>query len=365
MQTSRSVVAQAEGASSVSVHSVLPGSEDLAALWERVRRTDLISPASSVSHHPAWLSVVQQAFRHETCLLEARRQGSTVGLLPLAFVRSRLFGRFLVSLPYVDSAGVLAADEEAALGLVDRAVQLADQLDVRQLQLRHQSPLHHPVLNEQLAHKVHMRRPLPSSVDDLFRQLGPKVRNQVRKAEKHELTVNWGRLTLLDDFYAVFSHNMRDLGTPVFGRRLFSEILQFFGEAAELCVVRLDHKPVAAALVVHGCGSTLVPSASSLRAHNPTCANMLLYWHLLRRGVERGQQMFDFGRSTRESTTCRFKQQWGALPEPATWQSYVRIGSAGETRPESGRFDRYIQIWKRLPVSLTRAVGPMVAAGIP
>ena len=145
-----------------------------------------------------------------------------------------------------------------------------------------------------------MRLPLPADPELLWKKLDAKVRNQVRKGEKSDLTVDWGGADRLDPFYAVLSRNMRDLGTPVYGRRLFERILTTFPGAAELCVVTLpaERSRVAAALLLHGPGVTEVPTASSLREFNATCCNMLMYRHLLDRAVARGQAVFDFGRST-------------------------------------------------------------------
>src|SRR5262249_28791902 len=151
---------------------------------------------------------------------------------------------------------------------------------------------------------------LPAAAEELWRGLPAKVRNQVRKAQKCGLTVAWGGDELLPEFYAVFSHNMRDVGTPVYGLPLFRAVLRQFPDGAEVCVVRAEGVAVAAGLLLHGRGTAEVPSASSLRSHNLTCANMLLYWHLLERAVGRGQDVFDFGRSSPESNTYRFKKQW-------------------------------------------------------
>ena len=159
-----------------------------------------------------------------------------------------------------------------------------------------------------------MRLSLPGSAEELWGRFRPEVRNQVRKGEKHDLALAWGGEELLPDFYEVFSINMRDLGTPVFSRRLFRSILRRFPDRAELCVVRHGERPVAAALLVHGWGVTEVPSASALRQFNATSANMLMYWRLLERAIERGQAIFDFGRSSPDSGTFRFKKQWGAAP---------------------------------------------------
>jgi FemAB-related protein (PEP-CTERM system-associated) len=318
-----------------------------------------------LSRHPAWLTVLERGLGHAAFCLEVVEEGKTCGLLPLAHVHSLLFGRFLVSLPYLNYGGVLADDDRIARLLIDRAVALAGELGVRYLELRHERPLEHPALGERMSHKVHMRLPLPATAGELWDRLSAKVRNQVRKGQKNELSVAWGGEEVLGEFHAVFSHNMRDLGTPGYGRRFFRSILRQFGERAELCVVRAGDKPAAAALLLHGWGVTEVPSASSLRHFKPTCANMLLYWHLLERAVQRGQTVFDFGRSSAESNTFRFKKQWGAEPSPADWQYHVRLGAINTVRPENPRYQRFIRIWQRLPLWLTRWLGPAIVRGIP
>jgi lipid II:glycine glycyltransferase (peptidoglycan interpeptide bridge formation enzyme) len=138
-----------------------------------------------------------------------------------------------------------------------------------------------------------------------------------------------------------------------------------FPDRAEFCLVKSGQVPVAGALLLHGWGVTEVPSASSLRKYNPSCANMLMYWHLLERAIERRQEIFDFGRSSRDSNTHRFKAQWGAQEAPAHWQYYVRSGGVTDMRPDNPRYQRLIRTWQRLPVWLTRLIGPSIVRGIP
>jgi FemAB-related protein (PEP-CTERM system-associated) len=323
------------------------------------------SGPAPLSRQLTWLSVLQQGLRHIPYCLEATDGERTRGVLPLAYVRSLLFGRFLVSLPYLNYGGVVADDADAARALIDAAVRLADTLDVRYLELRHEQAVAHPALGHTRTDKVHMRLPLPATGDALWKALSSKVRNQVRKGQNSSLTHAWGGAGLLHEFYAVFSHNMRDLGTPVYGKVLFRAVLEQFPDRAELCLVRAGARPVAGALLLHGRGVTEVPSASSLRAFNPTCANMLMYWLLLERAVARGQSVFDFGRSSRDGSTFRFKKQWGASPFPAEWQYYTRRGTVGEMRTDNPRYGRFIRIWQRLPVALTRWLGPPIVRGIP
>ncbi len=337
-------------------------------LTERLPRlVDYLCLAKQVplSRHPAWLSVLENGLGHTPYCLEASAEGQTRGFLPLAYVRSWLFGRFLVSLPYLNYGGPVVDQDEVARVLVDRAVCLADDLKVRYLELRNTWALEHPGLQQRVSTKMHMRLPLPATAEHLWRQLDGKVRNQIRKAQKGELTVAWGRHDLLAEFYAVFARNMRDLGTPVYGKRLFRAVLEAFPSRAELCVLRAGARPVAAALLLHGWSVTEVPSASSLRKYNHTNANMLMYWHLLERAVARGQDVFDFWRSSEGSNTYRFKKQWGATPSPAEWQYRLRTGDAKDMRPDNPKYGPLIRLWRWLPVSLTRWVGPSIVRGIP
>ncbi len=179
---------------------------------------------------------------------------------------------------------------------------------------------------------------LPDSESFLWQGLTAKVRNQVRKGEKHGLSIRWGGASMVGEFYRVFCVNMRDLGAPVYSRRLFETILKHFDDRAELAVVDYEGRAVAAALLVHAEGCTQVPSASSLRRYQGTCVNMWMYHQLLGRAIRRGAGQFDFGRSTVDSGTHRFKKQWGAEANATVWQYHVRYGDIGSMRPDSLRF---------------------------
>ncbi|GIW94947.1 MAG: hypothetical protein KatS3mg110_2988 [Pirellulaceae bacterium] len=312
-----------------------------------------------------WLEVLSEGLGHKCWTVKTAAKDGGQAELPLALVQSALFGRFLVSLPYINTASANTTEPQLVMRLVDKAIAAADHYRAKFLELRSEFTIDHPQLVTRSDAKVHMRLPLPTSPDTLWKSLDPKVRNQVRKGERSGLSVHWGSNELLDEFYQVFSINMRDLGTPVFSKRLFQAILLHFEQDAELCVVRLDKKPVAAGLLVHGPGFTEVPSASSLRRYNSTNANMLMYWHLLERAIARRSSYFDFGRSSPDSGTYRFKKQWGALPCPAVWQYYLREGSINDMRPDNARFSLAIRVWRKLPVWLTRLLGPVIVRGIP
>ena len=352
--------------------------EHLEPMQERALRSFLAqAPADSgvtPEHDPAWLGVLREGLGHRTFMLLARENDSNklVGYLPLALVKSRLFGRFLVSLPYLSRVGLVTTAPGAAAELIDAAALLATQHDVKYLELRHPGKgAEHPKLFVKRADKFRMAMQLPGDVPRLWDALPSKVRNQVRKAEKQTFEARFGGAELVDEFYDVFAVNMRDVGTPVYPRRLFESILDHLAPRAELAVVMLEGKAIAGALLIHEPAAegypatTLVPSASSLRRFNATNANMWMYHQLLQRAVQRGSAVFDFGRSSLDSGTYKFKKQWGAQSEPTTWQYHVRRGDAAAMRPTHPRNLRRIQTWQKLPVWLTRLIGPPIVRGIP
>lgn len=329
---------------------------------------DFLRPWGYAGFHlePAVCRAIADGLKHRMYYLEARQSGRLVGVLPVAFVRSTIFGRFLVSLPYLNTGGLLALSRSASSALLDAVVELADELNVKHAELRLESALEHPRFRRGCVEKVHMRLTLPMTEEELWDGLKSKVRNQVRKGLNYDgLEVFWGREELLDEFYAVFCRNMRDLGTPPFSSQLFRALLEQLPDESEICAVRLDQRCVAAALLLHGPEATQVPSASSLREFNSTNANMLMYWELLKRAVERGQTTFDFGRSSEDGSTYRFKKQWGASPHPTNWMFYQRHGEVNQLRPENASLQRLIQAWKQLPVWVTRIIGPSIVRGIP
>lgn len=321
-------------------------------------------------HDPAWLDILRKALHHKTSVLLDWRGRRLAGALPLALTRSPLFGKHLVSLPYVNRAGLLTADPESGHALIEHAARLAKQADARYLELRHHGQA---FASDTFTHcrneKYRMVLDLPATSDELWSSLKAKVRNQVRKGEQGGLKIRFGGTALLPGFYSVFATNMRDLGTPVYPRKLFQAMLQHLGERCEIALVTLESMPIAGAILVHDQvgeqAITQVPSASCLRQFNPINANMWMYCKLLERAIARGATQFDFGRSSEGSGTYRFKKQWGAQPQPTPWQVVLRRGSLDDARPDDPRNRKRIEQWQKLPVWVTKAIGPSIVRGIP
>lgn len=320
---------------------------------------------------PAWLDVLRDGLGHQPYLLLSRGDAGNVdGYLPLALVRSRWFGRFLVGLPYVSHAGVLADDDTAAACLLDAAVELAARLDVDHLELRQARPLDDPRFTVQRGDKVRMTRPLPAAADVLWRELGDKVRNQIRKGERAGLAARFGGADLLDGFYPVLAENMRDLGSPVHPRSLFAAMLAMPDRSAEIVLVERQRRVAAAALLFHGvqgagAAATSVIAAGSRRVERVHNVNMWMYHRILLRALERRSTELDFGRSSAGSGPHRFKRQWGCRELPTSWHYHVRRGDPAHLRADAARHAGRVAAWKRLPVWLSRALGPRIARGIP
>ena len=315
-------------------------------------------------HRPQWGQAIARAFGHETRYLTAQAGTAIVGVLPLVIFRSRIFGTFTSSMPFVNYGGVLADSMEAERALLERAVHETARVRGRHLELRH-TRQHFAGLTPK-RHKVAMELRLEPTVDAQWTALDRKVRNQIRKAEKSGLTCEVDGARLLPEFYQVFARNMRDLGTPVYSRQWFAEVLKAFPDTTQIVMVRHGGRPVAASLVHRYRDRVEVPWASALRESNPLCANVLLYWQMLRTAIDTGARTFDFGRSTPGEGTFHFKRGWGAEPRELVWEYWTGAGaSVPDMSPKNAKFELAIRTWQRLPVGLTTLLGPHVVRNIP
>jgi FemAB-related protein (PEP-CTERM system-associated) len=355
---SASVAAAAGGAAGVEVRALSAGT---VADADRYVATH---PAASAYHSPTWLGIIERAFGHRTLYLIAEGGGRITGVVPLVFFSSRLFGRFAVSLPFVNYGGVAADSPDVQTALLKRAIAETAAAGGTHLEMR-QTARTFPSL-EARRHKVAMRLRLEQSGERQWALLDRKVRNQVRKAEKSGLRLQIGGREQLPAFYEVFSRNMRDLGTPVYGIRLFEEVLATLPASSRVFVIVRGQQPVAAS-VVHWHGHTIeVPWASSLREMNPLCANVLLYWEMLRFAADRKIRVFDFGRSTPGEGTFHFKRQWGAEPSELVWEYWTADGHAApRLNPSNPKYSLAIGVWRRLPLPVATTLGPHVVRNIP
>ena len=312
-------------------------------------------------HEWAWREVFERTFGHEPIYLIARAGTAIRGVLPLVFMRSRLFGRFLVSLPFVNYAGVLAEEPAVARALLDRSAELAGARACSHVELRHMRRRFDQLPVKQ--HKVTMWLPIGPGMWDI---LDRKVRNQVRKAQKSNLIAVRGGAELVPEFYRVFTRNMRDLGTPVYSRDLFERVLALFPGRAHIVVVRLGTRPIAAGVSLRTRTGVEVPWASSIREFNHLCPNHLLYWTFIEAAVAEGADRFDFGRSTPGEGTYKFKEQWGAEAIPLAWEYVLSEGGAlPDQSPKNPKFRLAIDAWRRCPLWLANRLGPRIVRSIP
>lgn len=315
--------------------------------------------------HPLWCStawagpLALYGLHWRAVVAREAGTGSVVGGLPLVHQRSLLFGRRSVSLPWVDAAGVVANSPAVAARLVEAAVRELTRAGTTRLDLRQDAPLFDwPVeRNDKLA----MQLELPADPEQLWKAFDPKVRNQVRKAEKSGIVVESNPPDGLSAFYEVYSTNMRDLGSPPHSRAFFERIQQAFPGVAEIHVARVAGRPVGAGWTMRNRTRLDIPWASSLQEFNKLCVNHGLYWHILRHACLTGHNLFYFGRSTRDSGPHHFKRQWGSVEVPLYWYGLDRSGTPlTSTGTPQESFGLAIRLWQRLPVGIARWLGPVL-----
>ncbi len=322
-------------------------------------------PDATVAHLSAWGRVFQAAYGHEPLYLLAEDDGEVVGVLPLTMMRSRLFGRRLVSMPFLDYGGVLAEPGRGAeAALLECAMATARELGAQTLGLRQFEAL--GLGPAAAADRVTMLLALPSE-QAVWRALPSERRNRIRKGEKNGLQAQWSDARALDEFYRVFAVNMRDLGSPVHSRAFFDTMLAHLPGTARVLLVRdPGGRTIGAAVCLFFRDTIMVPWVSSLREAFALCPNFVLYWEVIRFGCRNGFRTLDLGRSLRNAGTFEFKRQWGAVPHTLPWIFLtVARGASAPPDQDRSRFARMIECWKRVPVPIANALGPWIRRQLP
>jgi len=315
------------------------------------------APPATCCHWSAWRGVVE-GLGHRSHYLYAERDGAITGVLPLAEVRSRLFGHALISTPTCVYGGVAATDAESAACLTQAATSLADELRVDYLELRNREPVAGDWPVKDLY--VQFRKPLFADDDSNLKALPTNRRATVRKSLKRGLEAHHDGS--VDEFYPVFAESVRNLGTPVLSRRYFASLQQAFGDACEITVITHQARAVATVLSFYFRDEVHVYYAGSLHDARHLLPNDFMYWAVMQRAAARGARVFDFGRSKRGTGSFEFKQYWGFEPMPLPYAYHlVRAREVPNLSPTNRKYHLFIEAWKRLPLPVSRAIGPWLA----
>jgi len=319
---------------------------------------------TSFCHLYGWRAVMEEVLGHETHWWVARGEDNAVeGLLPIVRVRSRLFGDYLVSMPFLNYGGPVGSPA-ARTALAQHAAGHAQDLGVDLLELRGRRETKAEGLTVN-ARKITVIKTLPETPEELWEKgIKAKLRSQIRRPMKEGMEIRFGP-DLVDPFYEVFSITMRDLGTPVLPKPFFESIRTHLGDSVMFAVVEHEGRAVAAGCGLIWDGELEITWAGASREHQRLAPNMLLYWGMMEESTKRGFHSFNFGRCSLDSGTHRFKKQWGTEDHPLPWLQWSPSGVPSTPSPDSPKFRLATAAWSRLPVSVTNVIGPRLSRLIP
>jgi FemAB-related protein (PEP-CTERM system-associated) len=341
---------------SVVVRSMESGDQER---WDAF--VDACSQASFF-HRAGWRQVLEKAFGHKPYFLLAESQGAIVGILPLAQVKSALFGNTLASLPFCVYGGVAAESDEAASALRKFACELAETLRVDALELRNSEPSGSGWLTKDLYFTF--RGAIDADNEVNLKAIPNRQRAMVRKGIKEGLvseeTSDAGRL------YRVYSESVRNLGTPVFARKYFDILQDTFKDDCRILMICHEGEDVAGVMSFYFKGEVLPYYGGSVaRARTIKGCNHFMYWELLRRSADEGLTSFDFGRSKAGTGPYQFKKNWGFTPQPLPYEYYlVKASEMPNVNPTNPKYRLLVDTWSRLPLPVANFVGPFLARSL-
>jgi FemAB-related protein (PEP-CTERM system-associated) len=335
-----------------------------AAAWDAYV---LANPAGTFCHRAAWAEVLHRAFGHRSHYVLTTQDGAITGVLPLAEVRSVLFGHRLISTPFCVYGGPLAEDRESFAALIEAATQLQRVTGATALELRFREPPPQDWCDpadwsERADQYATFRRPITASDDDNLKAIPRKQRAVVRKALTGALHASVTRDT--DALHRIYAESVRNLGTPVFPRRYFRLLAEAFGPDMDVLSISSGGQVQAAVMNFHFRDEVLPYYGGGTREARATGANDLMYWEVMRQAAAAGARLFDFGRSKANSGAYAFKKNWGFPAAPLTHRFHLRAGAAlPDNSPTNPKYKLMIDTWKRLPLPLANALGPLIVRG--
>ena len=320
---------------------------------------------ASVYHLTDWCELIQYVFGHACYYFIAESPDrSIIGALPVVRLKSKLFGDYMVSMPYFNYGGAIGINGKVEDALIDAAIDKAKEVGSQHIEFR--DTLQRKGFESVRTDKVAMILSLPDDEETLWKQLGAKRRSQIKRPLREGVSIKSGSAELLNDFYQVFSRNMRDLGTPVYSKYFFADILRRFSDKTHIVTIYHGGEPVGGAFLLGFRGQLEVPWASTIRKVNSLGVNMLMYWEVLKYAIGSGYDTFDFGRSSIDSGTYRFKKQWGAEPKQLYWNYWLNHGQQiPKLTPSNPKYQLAIKTWQRLPLSIANRLGPMIVKNLP
>ena len=343
----------------IDVQRLDPNDAAAAAQWDAFV---LGCPQASFFHRAGWQKILRQVFRHDTHYLYAQSEGRIEGVLPLAHVRSLLFGSALCSLPFAVYGGVAADDEASAAALETEAQALAQRLGVPHLELRHRER-RHPDWPEQDLY-VTFRKPILPDEEANMLAIPRKQRAMVRKGIKNGLAaqIDAG----VERFFALYADNVHRHGTPALPKRYFQALCNTFGSDCEVLTVSApDGRPLSSVLSFYFRDEVLPYYAGDDLAARDLAANDFKYWELMRRACGRGIKVFDYGRSKQGTGPYAFKKNWGFEPTPLHYEYRLyKRDSVPQNNPANAKYRVMIETWRRLPLGFANWLGPFVVRSL-
>lgn len=343
----------------VQVDRLSVGDATAASRWDAFVRE---CPEARFCHLSGWGRALESVFRHETHFLQATVGGRITGVLPLAHVKSRLFGNSLTSLPFCVYGGVAAADEASAQALVAAADALARQLDVPHLELRH-TTRRHPDWPEQDLY-VTFRKAITADDEANMNAIPRKQRAMVRKGIKNGLVATQDEG--MERFFALYADNVHRHGTPALPKRWFETLKREFGKDCEVLTVTSPEGRLLSSVVSFYFRDEVLPYyAGDDEAARGLAANDFKYWELMRRAAARGCTTFDYGRSKRGTGPFDFKKNWGFEPEPLHYEYRLyKRDTVPQNNPTNAKYRLMIEGWRRLPLGVANWLGPFIVKSL-
>ncbi len=325
-------------------------------------------PEGTFFHLSAWKEMVERSFGHKSYYLIAEEEKGIsreiVGLFPLVTIKSILFGKSVVSLPFATYGGILADNEDGEQALYEKGIALTKEQNLDYMEIRNETrPL--PDLPGKDLYFV-FKKEISGDNEENMKAIPKKARRMIRQGIKHKVEPRFGGVELLDPFYEMFAFNYHRLGTPVFSKKYLRNMLETFKDKSSVLIIFKDGQPLAGVISFYFQDQVIPYYSGAYPDARKYAANDYLYWALMSDSADKGYRVFDFGRSKKDTGSFHFKRHWGFEPRLLHYQYYLNnLEEVPNISPANPKYKRRIELWQKLPIWATKIIGPAIVKYIP
>lgn len=311
-------------------------------------------------HSIEWMSLVNETLGVEYKIAILQENNETVASIPFAFYRNFIKGPCAIPLQFSGYYGSIVANSNLyKKKIMNHFFQYCERKKLYTQIPEINSIDGYKSHSGYSIYKIELKNNLPVE-EQILSYASKRTRGYIKSAINSNLKSFVGGLELIDEFYFIYLQNMKELGTPPLPESYFKKIIEYLPKVSKVILVK-DHKKVCSGMFIMQISEKelFTPIICTPRLYQTGQSSHLIYLKAAEEAQNFGCSIVNFGRSIDGGGPALFKKRYGLKASPLFIYSPNKKWKV--TDPNNTNWRYAIEIWKRLPIFLTKLAGKILA----